>query len=145
MTLNLYEFYEACQNFVIHQNTLVNERLTWLLVAQGLLFTAFGIVIDKDGDYMIHRLRRVLPIFGFLSSLLIGLGIAGALRAVTQANNVWLREVTAQGLKSSDLPPLIGGINGVGTISSVPLCVLFMAAWGYLLLPKKGSRQNRQG
>lgn len=140
--MELYEFYEACQNFIVHQNTLVNERLTWLLVAQGLLFTAFGIVIDKDGDDMIRRLRHVLPIFGFLSSLFIGLGISGALRAVIQANNVWLGEVTAQGLDSSKLPPLIGGINGVGTISSVTLCLLFMAAWGYLLFPKK--RENRE-
>jgi hypothetical protein len=36
------EYFELCRELIRHEDGLVNNRVTWLLVLQGFLFTAFA-------------------------------------------------------------------------------------------------------
>ncbi len=44
--MNKEEFADKTRSMIEHENTLENNRLNWLLIAQGLLFAAVGVVIQ---------------------------------------------------------------------------------------------------
>ena len=79
-----WELYHALREQWTHEDNLVNHRLMWLILSQGLLFTAYGtLTIDK------HRwLVYGFPLFGMAVAAVIGISIFAALdssRAVEAA------------------------------------------------------------
>ena len=42
------EIYRLCRAKIEHEDELVNQRLTWLITLQGLLFTAYGFSISAE-------------------------------------------------------------------------------------------------
>jgi hypothetical protein len=63
------------REMIRHENDLVNHRLTWLCVIQGLLFTALGATLDKAN----HEYIQIgLSLFGIAVSIssYIGLKLA---------------------------------------------------------------------
>ena len=42
MPLTERELYESARDQIRHEDGLINQRVTWLLLLQGLLFTAFA-------------------------------------------------------------------------------------------------------
>jgi len=63
------------------EDNLINNRINWLLASQSLLFTALAIVESEGGDAFRAAIASVVPILGFLSSLLIWLSVTGAIRS----------------------------------------------------------------
>ena len=74
-TLPDWDLYHALREQWTHEDNLVNHRLMWLILSQGLLFTAFGtLTIDK------HRWLVIgFPAFGMAVALVIGISIFAAL------------------------------------------------------------------
>lgn len=72
-----WDLYHALREQLTHEDNLVNHRLMWLILSQGLLFTAYGTLsIDK------HRwLVYGFPLFGMAVATVIGISIFAALRA----------------------------------------------------------------
>jgi hypothetical protein len=70
-----WELYHALREQWTHEDNLVNHRLMWLILSQGLLFTAYGtLTIDK------HRwLVYGFPVFGMAVAAVIGISISAAL------------------------------------------------------------------
>jgi hypothetical protein len=70
-----WDLYHALREQWTHEDNLVNHRLMWLILSQGLLFTAFGtLTIDK------HRWLVIgFPAFGMAVALVIGISIFAAL------------------------------------------------------------------
>jgi hypothetical protein len=70
-----WELYHALREQWTHEDNLVNHRLMWLILSQGLLFTAYGtLTVDK------HRwLVYGFPIFGMAVAGVIGISIFAAL------------------------------------------------------------------
>ena len=72
------------------ENKLINDRLTWLLAGQGLLFIAYGtLVTAKLGDkeaFAADGARKAalnwVPVLGIGSALVVWIGILGALIAI---------------------------------------------------------------
>jgi hypothetical protein len=66
-----WELYRALREQWTHEDNLVNHRLMWLILSEGLLFTAYGTVAGA-------RLRWLgfgFPFFGMAVAALIGVGI----------------------------------------------------------------------
>ena len=59
-----WDLYHALREQLTHEDNLVNHRLMWLILSQGLLFTAYG-----------------FPLFGMAVATVIGISIFAALRA----------------------------------------------------------------
>ena len=59
-TPNDWSFYNALREQWTHEDNLINHRLMWLILSQGLLFTAYGTLnVDQ------HRwLVKGFPLFG---------------------------------------------------------------------------------
>ena len=70
-----WHLYHALREQWTHEDNLVNHRLMWLILSQGLLFTAYGtLTIDK------HRwLVFGFPLFGMAVAGVIGISIFAAL------------------------------------------------------------------
>ena len=72
-----WDLYHALREQWTHEDNLVNHRLMWLILSQGLLFTAYGTLnIDK------HRWLVIgFPLFGMAVAAVIGISIFAALGA----------------------------------------------------------------
>ena len=75
--LHDWDLYHALREQWTHEDNLINHRLMWLILSQGLLFTAYGtLTIDK------HRwLVYGFPVFGMAVAAVIGVSIFAALDA----------------------------------------------------------------
>ncbi len=81
--------YQDLREKWVHEDNLVNHRLTWLLVSQTLMFAGYGVLLDSLGRCPspsqashIRRLLTYLPFFGIATSLLILGGIVAAVWAL---------------------------------------------------------------
>ena len=72
-----WDLYRALREQWTHEDNLVNHRLMWLILSQGLLFTAYGsLTLDK------HRWLVIgFPVFGMAVAAVIGVSIFAALDA----------------------------------------------------------------
>ena len=72
-----WDLYHALREQWTHEDNLINHRLMWLILSQGLLFTAYGtLTLDK------HRWLVIgFPLFGMAVALVIGVSIFAALDA----------------------------------------------------------------
>src|SRR5690348_10576892 len=72
-----WDLYRALREQLTHEDNLVNHRLMWLILSQGLLFTAYGTVSSAK----LHWLAYGFPFFGMAVSGVIGVSIYAALAA----------------------------------------------------------------
>lgn len=72
-----------------HEDDLINHRLTWLGVFQGILFAAYGLLAtdllsgsskceNADGANQLQSVVDLIPWLGLLTSSLILIGVMGA-------------------------------------------------------------------
>jgi hypothetical protein len=76
LTTDLYEKYTSRMRF---EHDLINNRITWLLVSQGLLFSAYSSSFQSLKEAT--GLRGVLPVLGILLAVLAAVGIVASMAA----------------------------------------------------------------
>ena len=79
-TANDWDLYRALREQWTHEDDLVNHRLMWLILSEGLLFTAYGTVSSAK----LHWLVFGFPFFGIAVAALIGVGIFTAYAATDE-------------------------------------------------------------
>ena len=123
----------------LHEDDLINHRLTWLLVAQTILFAGCATLLALlfDGEHalsgcnrevVLHTVRVVIPWVGVAIAFSIGLGVAGALTSmhiIHRKANEELQGSFEYGIHW--LPSVLGQIAG----AFLPL--LFVGVWLYLV------------
>lgn len=72
-----WELYHALREQWTHEDNLVNHRLMWLILSQGLLFTAYGTLSTAKHKWLVVG----FPIFGMAVAAVIGVSIFAALDA----------------------------------------------------------------
>ncbi len=72
-----WELYRALREQWTHEDNLVNHRLMWLILSEGLLFTAYGTLSTAK----MHWLVFGFPFFGMLVAAVIGVSIFAAIAA----------------------------------------------------------------
>lgn len=92
----LWDQWRALREQWTHEDTLVNHRVSWLILSEGLLFTAYRAEAASSGNW----LALAFPLFGMLVAAVIGVAIHAALAASEDVR----REFERAGL--SDLCPL---------------------------------------
>lgn len=92
----LWDQYRALREQWTHEDTLVNHRVSWLILSGGLLFTSYRAEAATAGNW----LALAFPLFGMLVAALIGVAIHAALAASDDVR----REFERSGL--ADLCPL---------------------------------------
>jgi len=116
-----------------NEDALINQRLTWLLLAQGLLFAAYGTVATKAVDSCDEKAEYLFSVLGLISKVgpifaaVIFTGIAAAIAA--QGVLHYKRKPGWRGIGVSTATTLIGWMTGL----SVP--IIFFVAWCYIPTP----------
>jgi hypothetical protein len=152
-TLNRYK---AARDYITHEDSLINNRLTWLLVSQGLTFSAFSALFKPISDIIVHLhgdhclpekavislqetmdflegLQFILSFLGLCISVISFLGVQAAVRAIRKVSGDY-EEVS----KKAELPGLIGGGSedahnfGILYPRGIPIVLFF--AWLFVIL-----------
>jgi len=60
------EDYKLFREQIVHEDNLINNRTNWLLAAQGLLFAAFGVLVNTSKGFSpvpskVKLLMNVIP------------------------------------------------------------------------------------
>jgi hypothetical protein len=116
-----WELYRALREQWTHEDNLVNHRLMWLILSQGLLFTAYGTLSTAK----LHWLVFGFPFFGLAVSTVIGVSIFAALAAIEEVS----RQYEQAGLNA--LCRLSPGRNtgSRGKLAAQTLPFVFAALW----------------
>jgi hypothetical protein len=116
-----WELYRALREQWTHEDNLVNHRLMWLILSQGLLFTAYGTLSSAK----LHWLVFGFPFFGMAVSAVIGISIFTALTAMDEVS----RQYDAAGLNAlcSLSPGRHVGNRGKWAAQALPF--VFGALW----------------
>ncbi len=80
----LEQYAEITRNLIAQENLRANERATWLIQLQGLLFTALAFAW-KDA----HRLVWLLVGLGIFSTLAIGNSLRWTTKAIDSIEDEW--------------------------------------------------------
>ena len=123
---------EALRRRVEHEDSLVNQRLSWLVASQAFLLTAFAIALNAPPTAQTpayaaanHRLASFLPFAGIACIVLIWFTLAGAIWSMKL-----LRDQAAAITQPNDLPvqsPLF--IRSLGLVAPIGIPVVFLVLW----------------
>jgi hypothetical protein len=102
------EIYDRIRKKIEHEDTLVSQRLSWLLTSQGFLFVAFGLLLNAPAADSKHLVIAGLSILGIITSLLTLQGVVCASNAITDAFVWWMETTKHPETDTSPFPPLIG-------------------------------------
>jgi hypothetical protein len=100
------EYAQAVRTMIVHEDDLLNNRMNWLLVVQGLLFAALGSL--KDSSPQIPGLIYVLIAFGFLISISSKIAFVSSDRAIQTLLTYWDMHLKATRGRWQDYPPIFG-------------------------------------
>lgn len=111
----LTTLYNIYRDYMKHEDDLLNQRTTWLLVIQGFLFATVGVLGEWPLQLGVDRLGHerlflvyVLGGVGFVVGLVALLGIVAASDAIDELRRKWdLIRVHYDGWE--DLPEIAGG------------------------------------
>ena len=114
--VSLKSTYQFVRDYVVHEDSLINFRLNWLLVIQGLLFTAYGLSIKKDlsiDNENIDKFQQVISLLGIATCIFIFLSIFTAVIAIKNLEAFWRlqkpKDVTNKDYEK--LPFITGGAD----------------------------------
>lgn len=88
------ELYEMIRKQIEHEDTLVNQRLIWLMLSQAFLFTAFStilrdIILNNWPNSIYVNIPLIIAIVGFLLSLFSFSGILAAFQSLRHLRETW--------------------------------------------------------
>lgn len=117
----LWDQWRALREQWTHEDMLVNHRVSWLILSEGLLFNAYRAQSGAED----HWLSLTFPLFGTLVAALLGAGIHAALAATHDVR----RQFETAGL--ADLCPLApaGRLAQRGRWAAKALPFVFAAMW----------------
>jgi hypothetical protein len=129
------EFFELTRKQIEHEDSLVNNRTTWLLSLQAFLFAAYGFSLSAksnlkplggptstiDEKYtqqlqtsleishqLINSARVLFAWMTFLSSIVLLCGIAAAAASMNKLVKQWRDRVKAKSIGETAYPQIIG-------------------------------------
>ncbi len=148
---------------VSHEETLINNRMTWMLTIQGFLFAAFALIFESRPDIKAVELEScdqmmcvyldVIPVLGATIAFLVFLGVFAAyvsidnLKHETNKNIHKANEIIhgeekhreMQKKKHSALASILGRIVSMSVPSAIVLTwfyLTWMSKWADILIVK---------
>ncbi|HSI57203.1 MAG TPA: hypothetical protein VLA16_06590, partial [Ideonella sp.] len=121
-----WDLYRALREQWTHEDNLVNHRLMWLILSQGLLFTAYGTLSTAKHKWLVIG----FPFFGMAVAAIIGISALAAIDATSAIK----RQYDQAGLNSlcNLTPATATGHRGKWAAQALPF--VFGALWLLALL-----------
>jgi hypothetical protein len=106
------EFYDAISHQIEREDGLVNQRITWLMQFEGLLFAGIGLfhlnATPSGGKYETLAMKA-FPAAGIAAAVVAGFGIQGARDAANELKNSYVVRFGSQ--KEKWVPPFWGPVT----------------------------------
>jgi hypothetical protein len=121
--------YEYWRERWVHEDELINQRLSWLLASQTLLFAAYGLALQvganpsntSEVSKKTTEVLSLIPYIGFYSSVSI---MVSVLAAVIALYFLWKRSGNFKRYLPVTVPTTI-----MGVAAGVSLPLIFIIAW----------------
>ena len=129
------EYYKIVRGEIQHEDELINNRITWLIYLQTILFAAFFLVsTNKPSPSYWKDFERFIFIVGIGSSLHSLAGIIFAAVAVRQLRSGFWKQIKAHRAHPRSYPdPVVNpAINCWGLFLAVLVPCLILLAWAYV-------------
>lgn len=130
----LKEYYEYTVHQIGREDELIHKRITWFLTFEGFLFAALSLM-DKTHSInsSLHTtVGVVVPLLGFLVSLLAYVGVQSAWSAINDLREGWSHKSETVGPDAFPRPYGRKSFLKISYSRSLPLLVA--AAWGIILI-----------
>ncbi|MBI4721170.1 MAG: hypothetical protein HY770_08140 [Chitinivibrionia bacterium] len=101
-TSNTIDYAKAVREMIAHEDELLNNRMNWLLVVQGLLFAAYSSAASSRG------FAYVLIALGFLISISSKIAFIASDRAIRNLLSYWDEHLESTNRRWRDFPPVFG-------------------------------------
>jgi len=136
-----FESYKVLRNYAEHEGTLLNNRVTWLLVSNAFLFASVGFAVREladSGNEILRFFVLISAIAGFSISLASYLSILASYKASNSLKLAW--EAYSENLTAPDsganvyfVAPFAGGGNVwasiAGSYAALVLPILLGIMW----------------
>ena len=146
-TVPLHEQYKLFREYVEHEDTLIDNRLSWSINIQGFLFLTYGYSVHKLAELHkesmdaklgpLYILIVVLPIMGAVIGAFSVAGVRAAANAIGRLKIRW-DGIVAEHPEKLFLQELTGGgdekAHGMGLRAPRWFPWIFVIAWALLLL-----------
>ena len=116
-----WDLFRALREQWTHEDNLVNHRLMWLILSEGLLFTAYG----NMATGRLHWLFFGFPFFGICVAWVIAVSIYAALAATEEIRQAY--EAAGLNRLCSLTPSRLIGSRGQWAARAMPF--VFSALW----------------
>lgn len=116
------EIAAVVREMIRHEDALTNQRMSWFLTIQGLLFAALGFGWDTDRSLVCY----VLAPTGLLTCAFCWLTLVMGPRTVGQLNEWWETYRLKETSEAYEGPPVVGNLYKVQGIGE------FMWPWNSL-------------
>jgi hypothetical protein len=131
---------EAIASEIKHENDLIGQRTTWLVMGQSFLFAAFASLLQQGDVTVITRgvklMRLLIPLVGLLMPMLVLLAVSGATDAIwywrTEHARLY-KVLEAKGLAWTPFGPTTW-MTVTGQVLPNAVSVGFALAWTVILL-----------
>ena len=132
------DYYKLFRDQIVHEDNLINNRTNWLLAAQGLLFAAFGVLVNTSKGFShvpskVKLLMNVIPAVGIFVTIFTFLSVLGAALAMRDIKKDWKKISKKWEEQKIDivLPPLQckGASKWLGFVAPFFIPGIFIAAW----------------
>lgn len=140
MSSPIPDFYKLVRQEVEREANQINQRVTWLLTSQAILFGGLGFLLTANPRELpegalttANRIAILIPILGFLLSVLVLCGFVGAYLALLKLRQECTpllqdRRRRLPSIFKSGLSLWLGGAASCGT------CVVLLIAWLTVIL-----------
>ena len=135
---SLKDLYEITREHITHEDDLVNSRLTWFLVVQTLLFTAYGVVLEvpkADGSnaLQIQNLQAMIPWVGIAASILVLSSVRGARMSISHMEKFWLDQAKIMIEYFPSIVCKTTCVKCLGHAEAYLLPIVFAIAWSCII------------
>ena len=132
-----HEALEIIRRRLEHEDNLVNQRLSWILMSQAFLLSGYAILLNAPIDlrsemYARHHalLMWLIPLTGTATVLLIWVSIVGALLAM---RDLRARAATYPGFDSSHIQGR-GITRWLGMAAPLLVPAVFLLSWLLIII-----------
>jgi hypothetical protein len=131
---------EAIASEIKHENDLIGQRTTWLVMGQSFLFAAFASLLQQGDVTAITRgvklMRLLIPLVGLLMPVLVLLAVSGATYAIWHwrtEHDRFCKVLEAKGLEWTAFGPTTW-VTVSGQVLPIAVALGFAVAWTVILI-----------
>jgi hypothetical protein len=125
------DWYHTVREQIQHEDSLIMQRLAWLMAAQSFLFTGYAIIANASpqtrNPVLVNLLFTIIPAVACLSDVLIYCSVIAGILVQDRLRDAYATHVASAG----DFPEIQGSrlTLWLGLASPILLPLVFLIAW----------------